>query len=163
MNLIERWKTLPAEVKDYLFVYVWGILWFVAYLAFSPASTFLLLDRPIIALWCIAATVGAVIAIMGLFRRDYLLLERMGVTIMMVGPILYAVTQTFLIIFYTVNPELSASSPLDRVHLIFLGLWPLVFLIKRLRVLSRRVGVVATTPLEREEKDIIGPVGDKRA
>lgn len=162
MNLIERWKTLPAEVKDYLFVYVWGILWFVAYFSFSPASTFILLDRPIIALWCIAATVGGAIAIMGLFRQDYLLLERMGVTIMMVGPILYAATQTFLIIFYLTNPELAVSSPFDRIHLIFLGMWPLVFLIKRLRVLSRRVGVVAKTPLEREEEDIIGPVGDTR-
>ena len=119
---INSWKTLPPDHKDYVFIYIWGFLWTSTYLVFAPAATYTILGRLTIVLWCVVSGVGALVALFGLLTRDNLIAERLGVTLLMVAPVIYTITQIGLIIVFFVSPELTGGiDPLGRLHLLLLG------------------------------------------
>lgn len=158
MGLLSRWKGLPAEHRDYVFVYAAGIAWFLVYFIFSPPSTYILLSPAIIALWCFAAIIGGIVAITGLFKRDTLILERSGVIVMMVGPISYGLTQFVLLFASNFTSDLNAG--VNRLHLVFLSIWLFTYLLKRLRQLNRTARLASDTPLASEEEDVAGGTRD---
>lgn len=149
---LSQWRTLPSEHKDYMVIYVWGFVWVLSYVVFTPTNTFTLLNQIIIWFWCLASMSGAVMAFVGLVFRDNLLLERFGVHLLMIAPAAFALTQTSLVIYGILYPENGVIDPVQRVHLIFLGAWPFLFLNKRRRILKNRVIIARATPLEYETK-----------
>ena len=152
-RFIRAWRGLPAEHKDYFFVYVAGILWATSYLIFTPPTTLLIVwDRVVIVLWLASTLVGAIMALYGLLIRDNLLVEKFGVTILTVTPLFYMVLQAGLIFLMTLDND-PATDPTSLVHLIFLSLWLWLFLNKRRRQLSRRSRLASITPLPSETEE----------
>lgn len=145
------WSNSPAEYKDYFFIYLWGVLWPAIYLLITPQYTFYIIHQIYIVLWTVTTALGGILAVSGLVFRDNLLLERLGVTLIMAGPVAYAVTQLGTLIFKTVTDIPYFGSPLNHVHLIFFALWPLLFLNKRRRQLKARVEISKKVPLESEK------------
>ena len=92
--------------------------------------------------------VGAALAVAGVLRNDHLTLERLGVSLLMVQPIVYAVFQLVQTIV-----DLVLLGTTQRSHLVLLGLWPAWWLWKRYRVLSRRVAEAKETPLPSERAE----------
>lgn len=148
MSSTPKWVPLPPDSKDYFLVYLWGMLWAIVYFLLPPVTTLSFLAHVVIAVWCGVSVVGAFLAILGLLTRDNLLLERLGVTILMVAPGTYAITQLGLFItgFFI---QLS-TDPFGRFHLVFLALWAFFFLNKRRRQIKRKVAEAKATPLESE-------------
>ena len=142
------WKILPSDHKDYVFIYIAGFIWATVYFFFSPATTYSILNQATVYLWTIVTALGAVLAVIGLLTRDNLLMERLGVTLLMTGPIVYSLTQLGLFI-YGLYGGLS-SDPFDRIHLIFLALWPFFFLNKRRRQIKKQVREAKKIPLQSE-------------
>lgn len=146
-----KWRNLPSEYKDYVFIYIWGFVWALSYLIFTPTATFSILSQVIIYLWTITAMAGAVFALIGLLTGNNLLLERLGVTFLMTAPVAFVLTQTALTFYGYLEPD-GPIDPVQRVHLIFLGLWPLLWLNKRRRQLKSRVILAKATPLDGEKR-----------
>jgi hypothetical protein len=149
---LAHWRTLPSEHKDYMLIYAWGFFWVLSYVIFTPTNTFTLLNQLIIWFWCVASATGAVIAFIGLVFRDNLLLERFGVHLLMIAPAMFALTQTGLVIYGLLYPDNGVIDASQRIHLIFLGVWPFLFLNKRRRILKKRVIIARATPLEYENE-----------
>lgn len=132
-------------------IYAWGGIWAAIYLIFPPAATLNVLSQATVYLWTIASILGALTAVAGLLTRDNLLMERLGVHLLMVAPIVYGLTQLGLFVygFYDNLP----TDPFDRFHLIFLALWPFFFLNKRRRQLKARVADAKGAPLPSESAE----------
>ncbi|UVG35139.1 membrane protein [Microbacterium phage Cece] len=141
------WTDSPPEHKDYLFIYAWGAIWALVYLIFPPASTLTVFSTSLVYLWCVVTMIGGGLGVYGLFTRNNLLYERLGVTLLMLGPIAFALTQLGLALFGIVA---VLGDPLARIHLIFFALWPLLFLNKRRRQLKARTNLVKKIPLPDE-------------
>lgn len=139
---------MPPENRDYLLVYAWGALWTTWFVVFTPDPLASLFYRGTVVLVAAVGIVGAVLAIAGVLRGDHLTLERLGVTLMMVQPISYAVFQLVQTIV-----DLIVIGSTQRSHLVLLGLWPMWWLWKRYRVLSRRVAEAKETPLPSERDE----------
>lgn len=150
------WKSTPSEYKDYLFIYIWGVIWAALNLVqprvvgqeVQPLS-----DLGVISgrFWAAIALIGGVLAVIGLVRKDNLVLERAGVALLMVGPIAYAVTLFGELIFRSVGGEFSSVSSDWRIlSLMVFAIWPFLFLNKRRRHLRNRVHLVAKIPLNEE-------------
>lgn len=150
--ILSKWRSLPSEHQDYVFIYAWGFLWAASYLFFTPTTTYALVTQTIIWLWTITAITGSVLALIGLLSGNNLLLERMGVTFLLIAPLAFGLTQIALVVYGIVDPLGSPSDPAQRAHLIFLGLWPFLFLNKRRRQLKNRVIIARATPLEGEPR-----------
>lgn len=146
---IRIWKTLPPEHKDYLFIYLAGLIWATTLLVFTPTITHSFLGDVVVILWCSSAIIGAILAICGLLNRDNLLLERLGTTLIMVTPLVYSIAQAGLVVYAFFDPAASGE-PTARLHLIFLGLWLFLFLNKRRRQLKARVKIVKEAPTASE-------------
>ncbi|UDL15893.1 hypothetical protein QEH42_gp102 [Microbacterium phage Pumpernickel] len=144
------WKNSPPEYKDYLFIYLWGVLWPTVYLFITPAATFYIVNFVFVLLWTGVTIVGGITAMRGLLTRDNLLLERFGVTLLMIGPISFAITQFGTMIYKIVVDDPLIGSPWGHVHLIFFALWPFLFLNKRRRQLKSRVELAKQVPLRAE-------------
>ena len=154
VNKLRAWKKLPSEQKDYFFIYITGALWAVTYFFLTPVATLGVVDRAVLGLWLGSAVVGAVLAVLGLVRQDNLLVERLGVNILMVTPLIYAALQFAITISILVtHPEGDATTPwYSRVALIVMALWLFLFLNKRRRQLKRRVQEVKLSPLPAESE-----------
>jgi len=146
------WSSLPPDNKDYVAIYAWGLIWVALYLAYAPATTYTVVGRISVVLWCGLAIAGALIALFGLLTRDNLILERLGVTLMMVAPALYALTQFAIFIAILTIPDAYpvGTNAFDRLPIVFLGLWPFFWLNKRRRHLKAQVKVAKSTPLPGE-------------
>lgn len=150
------WKSTPSEYKDYLFIYLWGVIWAALNLVqprvigqeSQPLS-----DLGTIAgrFWAGITVIGGILAVIGLVRRDNLILERAGVSLLMIGPVAYAITLLGELAFRGVSGEVSALSSDWRVltTMVF-ALWPFLFLNKRRRHLRNRVHLVSKIPLSEE-------------
>src|SRR6187402_1229952 len=111
MKSLKRfWETSPPEYKDYLFIYSWGAIWALVYFFFIPVSTLNVMNRVGVGLWAAVTIAGGVLAVAGLLRQDNLLLERLGVNLLMVGPLAYAVTQLGLLVFLQSVPDLGVDA-----------------------------------------------------
>lgn len=143
-TILSFWKTSPPEHKDYLFIYAWGALWASVYLIATPPSTTGVFGATLAYTWCLTMVVGGALGVAGLLRRDNLILERLGISLLMTGPIAFGLTQLGLIIYEYYSP---GENPISRVHLIFLALWPYLFLNKRRRQLKNRVRLLKKIPL----------------
>lgn len=141
------WVSSPPEQKDYLFIYAWGTLWAAVYLLAPPAATLTVFSQTLVALWTGVTMVGGVLGFYGLVVRDNLLVERLGVNLLMIGPFAFALTQLGLMIFGLLT---GVGDPSARIHLIFFALWPYLFLNKRRRQLKARVKLVKKVPLPEE-------------
>jgi hypothetical protein len=146
------WSTLPPDHKDYVAIYIAGLIWVSTYLAFAPAVTYTIVGRISVVLWCSAAIIGALISLYGLLSRDNLIMERFGVTLMMVAPALYSLTQLAIFAAILLYPHeyAAATNAFDRLPIIFLGLWPFLWLNKRRRHLKAQVKAAKNTPLPGE-------------
>lgn len=150
---VRAWSTLPADHHDYVFIYIWGTVWALSYLFFPPAATLSILTVVTIAIWTGVTAIGGIVALWGLLTRNNLIVERFGVTLLMVGPIIYTLTQITLLIWLIADPSaLPASDPLDRVAVTVMGFWPFLFLNKRRRQLKFLVNSAKRTPLKSEKK-----------
>lgn len=146
-SILHFWKTSPPEQKDYLFIYSWGVIWALVYLIAPPVATVNVFSTILVLLWTGTTMAGGVMCIFGLIRRDNLIVERFGISLLSIGPLAYALTQLGLLIFATVT---GVGDPFSRVHLIFFALWPYLFLNKRRRQLKARVRLVKKIPLLEE-------------
>lgn len=152
-NIFTKWRSLPSEHKDYVFIYVWGFLWAVSYLIFTPTTTFTLVTQTIIWLWTITAMIGSGLALTGLLNGNNLLVERLGVTLLLIAPLAFALTQLSLVLYALIDSHEAPFDPTQRMHLIFLGFWPFLFLNKRRRQLKNRVLIARATPLASEFRE----------
>ncbi len=144
MKTIKKfWVSSPPEQKDYLFIYSWGALWALVYLFATPTATITVFSTTLVALWTGVTVLGATLGVVGLVTRDNLLVERFGVTLLMIGPFAYALTQLGLAIFGLLT---GVVDPNARIALIFFALWPYLFLNKRRRQLKARVKLVKKIP-----------------
>ncbi len=146
------WKSLAQESRDYLIIYAWGLLWVVVYFFFPPTTTLSILNVGLLAAWTGASAVGAAIAMWGMLTKDNLLVERFGVTLLMVAPIVYTSTQLGLLVYSLFDPSILSPTGhwYDRLYLVVLGFWPFWFLNKRRRQLTRQVTLAKNTPLAGE-------------
>lgn len=148
-RLVTSWKRLPHDHRDYVYIYVTVLLWALAYYFFTPPITELLvLDRLVLSLWLGVTIFSSVVAITGLLTRNNLLLERFGVTVLSITPLIYASLQVALITYLAVLPDLDISTWQNRIYLVFLGAWGFIFLNKRRRDLSHRVYEIKNSPVE---------------
>lgn len=131
-----------------------ALLWSVTYFIFTPPATNnIVLDRLTISLWLVTTSIGAILAIIGLLTKDNLIVERLGVTLVMLTPVVYTLIQIAIIFYYIIVPE-DASTPWEsRINLVFLGLWIFFFLNKRRRQLSRQVREAKNRPLASETQE----------
>lgn len=146
-SIREFWASSPPEHRDYLFIYSWGALWASVYLFLPPTSTLNVFSTTLIFLWTGVTILGSALGVLGLIHRDNLLLERLGVNLLMIGPFAFALTQLGLLVFGLVT---TIGDPFARIHLIFFALWPFLFLNKRRRQLKARVKLVKKIPLSTE-------------
>lgn len=144
-SIRQFWENSPPEHRDYVFIYSWGAIWAIVYLMVTPTTTTTVFNSTLVLLWCSVTVIGAILGIVGLVQRDNLVVERLGVNLLMIGPLAYALTQLGLAVFGVVVP--SFSDPINRIHLIFYALWPYLFLNKRRRQLKTRVKLVKKIPL----------------
>lgn len=152
-RLISHWKTQPPEYREYLLIYVIGLLWAVAYYIFPTIDTTKLVSGLLVAVWCGTTVIGAALSLTGLIRGDNLLLERLGVSITLLAPIIYIFVQIggALDALWGVEGLEAAGTYVPRI---LLGLWLLVFLNKRRRHLARKVRIAKQTPLDRETQEL---------
>lgn len=143
-SILNFWKSSPPEQKDYLFVYLWGALWALVYLTIPPVASVNLLGDVLVWVWTGTTVVGAILGILGLVNRDNLIMERFGVTLLMIGPLSFAMTQLGLLLVSAIT---GVGNPFPRIHMIFFALWPYLFLNKRRRQLMARVRLVKKIPL----------------
>lgn len=154
------WKSTPSEYKDYLFIYLWGVIWGGLNLVqprvvgqeVQPLGQF---GVYVGAFWAAMAVVGGIIAVVGLVRKDNLVLERAGVSLLMIAPVAYAFTLLGELVFRGLVPTAvpSASSDWRLMTLMVFALWPFLFLNKRRRHLRSRVVLVSKIPLTDEDKE----------
>ncbi|RPE75665.1 hypothetical protein EDF28_3610 [Curtobacterium sp. PhB137] len=138
-------RRMAPENRDYLVVYAWGAVWTTWFVVFTPDPLSSLFYRGTVILVACLGVAGAALAIAGMLRNDHLTLERLGVSLMVVQPVGYAVFQLVQTVV-----DLSLTGTTQRSHLVLLGLWPAFWLWKRYRVLSRRVAEAKETPLPSE-------------
>lgn len=151
--LIKFWKSITPEHRDYVFVYLSALAWAVSYLIYTPAATSGIVDSIILFLWLGVAALGAVLALLGIIKKDNLLTEKLGVTFLMTVPMIYVLLQVSIIIYYIIVPEDAVTPWEARLNLIFLGLWLFFFLNKRRRQLARQVRAANNTPLPDESPE----------
>jgi len=150
-RLTTAWKRLSHDHRDYVYIYVTVLLWALAYYFFTPPITQLLvIDRFVLSLWLGATIFSSVVAMWGLLSRNNLLVERLGVTVLSITPLIYAALQVALIFYLAVFSGEDADSWQTRIYLVFLGIWGFIFLNKRRRQLSRRVHEIK---LSQKEED----------
>lgn len=142
---MKRWKQLTPEDRDYAVIYLAGAVWCGVFLFVPPSAVLLVFDRVVGSLWSGAGLVGAVMALAGLFARDHLLLERFGVRLLLIAPLVYSLMQAV-----TAFTELNGTGMSQRWHLIFLGLFVAAWLRKRLRKFGALVRDAKETPLPGE-------------
>ena len=153
-TLLRFWRSITPEHRDYLYVYMSALLWSVTYFVFTPAATdSIILDRLITSFWLVTASIGAILAIIGLLTKDNLIVERLGVTLVMLTPIVYTLIQIAIIFYYIIVPEDAVTPWESRINLVFLGLWIFFFLNKRRRQLSRQVREAKKRPLASENRE----------
>lgn len=152
------WKSTPSEYKDYLFIYLWGVIWTALNLVQPRVvgqESQPLADLGVLTgrFWAAIALVGGILALIGLVRRDNLVLERAGVSLLMVGPIAYGATLLGELIYRAVSGEIPVISSDWRilVTMVF-AMWPFLFLNKRRRHLRNRVHLVSKIPLNEENE-----------
>lgn len=146
MNKINTvWRSLKAEDRDYIGVYLWGGLWVSWFMAFTPAPITGLVFRGVIVLFGLVALVGVVFAVRGVLVGDHLITEKLGLLLLMAGPGSYTILQAGQSVV-----DLVTTGETQRSHLILFGAWPVLWLLKRHRHLSRQVGEARATPLPEE-------------
>lgn len=154
-DLKKFWKSTPAEYKDYLFIYLWGGIWAVLNLIQPRLIGGDQIDAFGIyagRFWALITIIGAVLAVLGLVRKDNLLLERAGVNLLMVGPVAYSAVMFGELIFRFVDPTVEEVGSSWRVLTVAVfALWPFLFLNKRRRQLKSRVKLVSEIPLPDED------------
>jgi hypothetical protein len=151
MPTLRPWKMLTTDQREYVVIYIVAILWCVSYLIFFPLTTALLVDRTVFILWILPVIVGSVLAILGTVSGDNLILERLGVTLVMIGPAMYGLFQIGLTVFFL----MTAPEGVDltaRIPLVILLVWLFLLLNRRHRQLGTLVREAKNTPLASEEK-----------
>jgi hypothetical protein len=152
-SFIRVWKSLIPEHKDYFFIYLTAVLWAIAFAIFTPPSAQLIvLDRIFIVLWLGSAILGAVLALSGLLRKDNLLLERLGVTILSATPLIYSSLQLSIMISMAYMHAMPAAEWTSRIGLVVMGIWLFLFLNKRRRQLKFRVEELKSAPIINTKK-----------
>jgi hypothetical protein len=139
-------KSFPLEYQHYLFIYIAGGLWGLVFALFQPSTITMFFVLGVGYLVSFAAVLGSTLAIIGLVRRDHLLLERMGAIILISAPAGYVALQLGLFLY-----ELFTSGSSDRLHLVFLGSWMVIMLNKRQALLKDKVRQARMTPLDEEK------------
>jgi hypothetical protein len=145
-RLITAWRHLKSEDRDYIGVYMWGALWIIWFMVFTPAPITGLVFRGTIILFGLVALAGVILAVRGVLVSDHLITEKYGVLLIMAGPFSYTLLQAGQTVV-----DLVTLGETQRSHLIIFGAWPLFWLLKRYRHLSRQVGEAKATPLPEEE------------
>lgn len=141
----KRWRDLKPESRDYIRIYLWGAIWTAWFVVFTPAPVGSVIFRGTIVLIGAAGIAGAIVAVHGVYKADRLITEKYGVLMLMLTPFSYAIIQATVTAI-----DLVTLGETQRSHLVFLGLWPFFFLLKRFRALSRQVGEAKATPLPHE-------------
>lgn len=147
MNIRRRWKELKPDQRDYVRIYAWGVLWSTWFFLFTP-NTLTFLDKPAALILSASGVVGGLIALVAVFNKDPLLLERLGVGLLVVAPFAYSFVQAV-----AVGIELVTQGSTQRSHLILLGIWPVLFLHKRRRQIRDMVKAAKETTLPSEEEE----------
>jgi hypothetical protein len=145
-KLFSAWRALKSEDRDYVGVYLWGAVWLVTFMVFTPAPITGLVFRGVIILFGVVALAGVFMAVRGVFVGDHLITEKYGVLLLMAGPASYTLLQLGQAIV-----DVVTTGETQRSHLILFGAWPVFWLLKRHRHLSRQVGEAKATPLPAEE------------
>lgn len=150
---LQAWKKLPSEQKDYFFIYITGALWAVTYFSLTPIATLGVIDRTVLGFWLGSAVVGAALGVAGLLRQDNLLIERLGVNILMVTPLIYGALQVAITFSILVAGTGTPEAPwYGRIALIVMAIWVFLFLNKRRRQLRNKVQEAKLSPLPAESE-----------
>jgi len=148
-TLRESVRGTTGTRKEYLYIYSVSFLWALSYAVFTPAASVDVLTYSGIIVWTGLTMIAAVVGIAGILKRSNLILERLGVTILMITPLTYAVLQLGIIIYEIRSPE--PDTPLMRISVILIGLWLFIPLNYRRRELANRVKEAVnpdTTPID---------------
>ncbi|PPG34533.1 hypothetical protein [Rathayibacter sp. AY2B9] len=130
-----RKRPLSSDEKHYISIYAWGALWVLVFVIVTPSAFSTAVDRTATIFFVSATILGALVAIWAIFRREHLPWELIGIGLLMIGPLTYGLLQLGL----SIMPSANSTTGLDRLHLVFLSLWPVVFLFKRGRWLFSRM------------------------
>lgn len=144
------WADTPSDYKDYLFIYLWGVIW--AVLNLVQPRTVDGGDGGVVTVQVLLGivAVGGVIAIVGLVRKNNLLLERLGVLILMIGPATYGLILLGSLIYASINGA-TVEDNWRLVTVMVYAVWPYLFLNKRRRQLRNRVRLVSKIPTPNED------------
>lgn len=126
----------PDDV-DYAAIYSTTLLWAVLLIVFLPAPVRAVIIGPVVTLLGVAVAVGAAIALLGVIRRDNLVLEHLGLCLLIVGPTAYAAVQLVLGVLYVMHGNT------ERIGTVVYALVPALFFNKRRRFLARRARLLA--------------------
>ncbi len=135
-----KWRaSLNSEQVLSLTAYILGIFWGISMMVFPSRviSEELLVPHVFIYLWSSLTPIGAIIAIRGAIRKDNLVVELLGLQILSLGPITYAITM-FVYVFISIftGQQITTLSPG------ILGAIAFVLLRKRAARLKLRVNEV---------------------
>lgn len=137
INRFNKWRvSLDSEQVLSLTAYILGILWGISMMVFPSRviAEELLVPHIFIYLWSSLTAIGALIAIRGSVRKDNLVLELLGLQILSLGPITYAMTM-FVYVFISIYTDQSITTLSPGI----LGAMAFVLLRKRAARLKLRV------------------------
>ncbi len=107
--------------------------WAVVFWLYPPTAFVAALDASTRVFWCLAVLTGALTGVIGLITRLDLKVELPGVLFMLLGPLAYATSQVYYVVYPPVVPA-NAAIPRtqDRYALIIYASIPIFFLLVRL-------------------------------
>ena len=146
---VARSLTAPS-LNSYFYVYLFALLWALAYMVYTPPTALLLLSPIGIDLW-MGITIGAaIIGMVGILMENNLLIERLGVSILASTPLLYALLQIGVVAYEWATPGADVDLGI-RINSLFSGLWLFYLLFWRQQDLTTKVRLARRIPTKRED------------
>lgn len=142
-------KLTAPPFHSFFYVYLFGLVWAIVYAIFTPPTIALLLSKWGVEAWMLYTAVAAIIGMVGIVRESNLLVERLGVSMLAVTPLLFSVAQIGIVIYELVDPGDDIDINV-RISSFVLGLWLFYPLFWRQRDLTSRVKLARRTPLQHE-------------
>lgn len=147
-SLLTAVRETVGVQRKYLFVYAASFLWALSYALYTPLASVNLITQSGVYAWTGYTMLASTIGMIGILRKNNLLVERLGVSLLMLTPIIYSFMNFGIMMYEAFSP--APDFPLLRISGMFFGLWLYIPLSYRRRDLAARVKEATKTPLDTE-------------
>lgn len=143
--MLSRYRQLDRDGRWYLLIYALCTVWPIPYALATPYQTTAVFAASLLLAWGVIITAAGASAIVGLFRRDNLILERYGLWTTRWLTLVFPFVSTVTLILEVLSQGYS-----QRWHATVLGIIPFVILSKRQQRLDEKAAHARETPLPEE-------------